>query len=144
MHRVLPRAVVAGMALLLGAASVASAAFSSATSAGAIYSAAALSPPSSPSTAHGPCAVLSSASIRVSWSATPSSWADGYEVLRSTTSGGPYSLVGTVGGVGTLTYLNASLPFSTTYHYVVRATKGNWRSANTTQVSRTTLSSLCL
>jgi len=144
MRRVLPRAAVVAVALVVCAASVAAAAFTSSASAGATYSSAALSPPTSPSTANGPCTVLSSASIRVSWSATPSSWADGYEVLRSTTSGGPYSVIGTVSGVSTVTYLNGSLPFSTTYHYVVRAMKGNWRSSATAQVSRTTLSFLCL
>ncbi|MEX2292937.1 MAG: hypothetical protein WD691_04050 [Acidimicrobiales bacterium] len=144
MRRVLPWASAAAMVLVVGAASVASAAFGSSATAGATYTSAALSPPTSPSTSHGPCQALSSASIRINWTASPSTWATGYEVQRSTTSGGPYSTIATVSGVGTVTYLNGSLPFSTTYHYVVRATKGNWRSASTTQVSRTTLSFLCL
>jgi hypothetical protein len=38
----------------------------------------------------------------------------------------------------------AGLSFLTTYHFVVKATRGNWRSTATTQVSRTTLSALCL
>lgn len=144
MRRLLPRAAAVAVALVVSVASVASAAFTSATTAGATYASGALSPASAPTTSNGPCTVLSSASIRVGWTASPSAWASGYEVLRSTSSGGPYSTIATVAGVGTVTYLNGSLPFSTTYYYVVRATKGTWRSAQTAQVSRTTPSFLCL
>lgn len=103
-----------------------------------------LQPPTSPSAVHGPCANGVSASITVSWSATPSTWADGYEILGSLASGGPYTSMGTVSGVGTTSYTASDLSFLTTYHFVVKATKGNWRSAATGQVSRTTLSALCL
>lgn len=143
-RRVLGRAVLIAPALLLCLAAVASAAFTAGSSAGATYSAATLSPPSGLTSAAGPCTALSSASIRLYWVATPSSWADGYEVLRSTTSGGPYSSIATVSGVGTTTHLDGSLPFSTTYYYVVRATKGSWRSALTAQVARTTPTLLCV
>lgn len=144
MARVARRAAVLATALVVCGAAVASAAFLSSTSAGATYTSATLSAPSGLSSSAGPCTALSSASIRLSWVATPSSWADGYEVLRSGTSGGPYSSIGTVAGVSTLTYLDASLPFSTTYYYVVRATKASWRSALTAQVSRTTPTLLCV
>ena len=103
-----------------------------------------LQPPTNPATAHGPCTTGVSASITVSWTATTSTWADGYEILGSLVSGGPYVAVGTVSGVNTTSYTVTNLSFLTTYHYVVKATKGNWRSAATSQVSRTTLSPLCL
>jgi hypothetical protein len=37
----------------------------------------------------------------------------------------------------------SGLAFLTDYSFVVQATKGNWRSANSAEVSRTTLSALC-
>lgn len=144
MSRVARRAIALAAVLVLCGVAAASAAFVASGSSSATYSSATLSAPSGLSSSAGPCVTLSSASIRLTWVATPSSWADGYEVLRSTSSGGPYSSLGTVSGVSTLTYLDGSLPFSTTYHYVVRATKGSWRSALTAQVSRTTLTFLCL
>src|ERR1700694_1903397 len=32
----------------------------------------------------------------LNWTQTPSTWADGYEVLRSTVNGGPHTVIGTV------------------------------------------------
>lgn len=110
----------------------------------ASYSTAALQPPTNPATAAGLCVPVVGDAIVVSWTVTPSGWADGYEVARSTTSGGPYSVVGTAAGQTTMSFTDSLLSFSMTYHYVVRATKGNWRSAYTAQVSRTTRSGLCL
>lgn len=103
-----------------------------------------LQPPTDPAAAHGPCTSGVATSITVSWTATPSTWADGYEILGSLVSGGPYTVVGTVSGVNTTSYTATNLAFLTTYYYVVKATKGNWRSAATSQVSRTTLSALCV
>jgi len=102
-----------------------------------------LASPTNPGSAAGTCVLVLGDAIVVSWTRTASTWADGYEVLRSTTSGGPYTLVGTVAGQAAESYTNAGLAYSTPYFYVVRATKGVWRSANTAQVSRTTRSILC-
>jgi hypothetical protein len=129
---------------LLVTASVALAQFSDAGSAAHSISTSQLQPPTDPATAHGPCTNGVTASIVVSWTATTSTWADGYEVLGSLVSGGPYSTVGTVSGRDTTSHTVTGLAFVTTYHFVVKATKGNWRSAATAQVSRTTPSSLCL
>lgn len=135
--------VLAVLTALLLTASVASASFLDGQSASATLSTDTLLPPTNPATAHGPCTLGLVASITVSWTATASTWADGYEVRASLVSGGPYSVVGTVAGRTTTSYTVTGLPFATTYHYVVSATKGNWRSAPTAQVSRTTLSALC-
>jgi hypothetical protein len=132
------------VAALLVTASVALAQFTDAGSATHSVSTSGLQPPSNPATAHGPCTNGLTASIVVSWTATPSTWADGYEILGSLISGGPYTAVGTVSGVATTSYTVTGLAFATTYHYVVKATKGNWRSGPTSQASRTTLSPLCL
>ncbi|HEX2040056.1 MAG TPA: fibronectin type III domain-containing protein [Acidimicrobiales bacterium] len=132
------------VAALLVTASVALAQFHDGDSAAHSVSTGSLGPPTNPATTHGPCSAGLTASIVVSWTATTSSWADGYEVLGSLVSGGPYATVGTVSGVNTTSYTVTGLAFATTYHYVVRATKGNWHSAATGEVSRTTLSPLCL
>ncbi|MDQ3757456.1 MAG: fibronectin type III domain-containing protein [Actinomycetota bacterium] len=140
--------LTAGLAVaaiaLLATASVALAQFHSSETAAHSISTASLQPPTAPATAPGPCTAGVTASVVVSWAATASTWADGYEVLGSLVSGGPYTPVGTVSGVTTTSYTVGGLAFATTYHYVVRATKGNWRSAATSQVSRTTLSPLCV
>jgi triphosphoribosyl-dephospho-CoA synthetase len=80
----------------------------------------------------------------VSWSATPSTWAGGYEILRSLVSGGPYTSVGTVNGATTTTYNDNTALFSTLYRYVVRATKASWRSPNSNEAAITTMSVLCV
>jgi Fibronectin type III domain len=140
----LATALAVAVAALVVTASVAVAQFADGDSASQSLSTNGLQPPTNPSTAHGPCTTGVTASIVVSWTATPSTWADGYEILGSLLSGGPYTTVGTVSGVNTTSYTVTGLTFATTYHYVVKATKGNWRSAPTSQVSRTTLSPLCL
>ncbi len=94
--------------------------------------------------ANGTCEVLVLTRVDLSWSATGSAFADGYEIFRSPTSGGPYTSIGTVVGRTTTTYTDATVLFSTTYHYVVQATKNSWRSANSTQASVTTPTSLCV
>lgn len=103
-----------------------------------------LAAPTNPGTAHGACVPNVSASITVSWTATTSTWADGYEILGGTTSGGPYTVLATASGQATTSRTVGNLPFSTTYYFVVRATKLGWRSQATAQVSRTTRSALCV
>lgn len=99
--------------------------------------------PTGPGTALGTCSVLGGGdTIIVSWTMTTSTWADGYEILRSLTSGGPYTPVGTAAGQATQSFADSALALSTTFHYVVEATRGNWRSAQTAEVSGTTRSVL--
>ncbi len=76
----------------------------------------------------------SSTQINVSWSAV--SGATEYHVYRSTTSGGPYTLVGTVAGTS---FANTGLTCNTTYFYVVRAANSSTcESGNSAQASATT------
>lgn len=138
------RVLVTGLVTAaLATSSVAFAAFTSAHTATTTLGTDVLAPPTNPATTHGPCTPLS-ASITVTWTATTSSWADGYEILGSLLATGPFTPVATVNGVGTTSYTVTALSFGTTYHYVVKARKANWRSAPTAVVSRTTLSALCL
>lgn len=131
------------VAVVLATSSVAFAAFTSAQTATTTLGTGVLAPPTNPATAHGPCTPLSS-SITVTWTATTSTWADGYEVLGSLLATGPFTPVATVNGVATTSYTVTGLSFASTYHYVVKARKANWRSDPTAVVSRTTLSALCV
>lgn len=144
-RRLARRLVVAGVlvpALFLGG-QVALAAFTGPTSAGHVVATNTLAAPTNPATSHGTCTLGISTSITVTWTKTSSTWADGYEVFQSLTPGGPYVSAGTVSGRDTESYTIGGLAFLTAYSFVVQATKGNWRSPSTTEVSRTTLSTLC-
>ena len=68
----------------------------------------------------------------VSW--TASAGATSYNILRSTTSGGPYSLAGTS---STTSFSDTGLACATTYYYVVQAV-GACASGNSAQASATT------
>jgi fibronectin type 3 domain-containing protein len=73
--------------------------------------------------------------ITLSWTASPG--AVHYVIKRATVSGGPYTTV-TTEATGTSysdTYLNSGVQ----YYFVVSATNGNGESANSAQVSATTL-----
>lgn len=135
-------AVAAGLTAL-ASAQVAWASFSDTAQASAAYSTGILGAPTNPSASPGTCTAFRNDRIVLNWAATASSWADGYEIARSLAPGGPYTVIGTVSGVGTTTFNDGPLAFSTTYHYAIRSTRNLWRSADAT-VSRTTRSSLCI
>jgi len=69
--------------------------------------------------------------VLLSWAA--SAGATAYNVKRSTTSGGPYGIVGP--NVMGLSYTNASLTNGTTYYYVVSALNPAGESTNSAPVS---------
>jgi subtilisin-like proprotein convertase family protein len=75
---------------------------------------------------------VSQTQINVSW--TASAGATSYNILRSTTSGGPYSLAGTS---ATTSFSDTGLTCNTTYFYVVQAV-GACTSGNSAQASATT------
>lgn len=133
------------LGLVLGVtASPSWATFSGSDTATATYSTGTLAAPAAPATAAGTCSVLASDRVVVSWTATSTASADGYEIARSTSAAGPFSVIGTVSGRTTTSYDDGPFAFDTTYHYVVRATENAWRSADTAVVSRTTRNTLCL
>lgn len=81
----------------------------------------------------------STAEVAVGWTASPDTEATGYEILRSTTSGGSYSSVGTVSDPAATAFTDTGLSYSTTYYYVVRTTTStSWVSPWTSEVSATT------
>jgi regulation of enolase protein 1 (concanavalin A-like superfamily)/fibronectin type 3 domain-containing protein len=67
----------------------------------------------------------------LSW--TASSGATGYNVKRSTTSGGPYTTIAT--GITPTVYTDTALTNGTTYYYVVTGTGLGGESANSNQAS---------
>ncbi len=75
------------------------------------------------------------ATIALTWTATPKTWANGYTVWRSTSSGGTYSQIATVTPRTAVTYVDS--PSAGTYYYKVRAYYQNWTSALVGPVSAT-------
>ena len=93
--------------------------------------AATCTPPAAPT---GVTATAASATqINVAW--TASAGATSYTILRSTTSGGPYSSVGTS---TTTSFSDTTASCNTTYFYVVTASNGTCSSGNSAQASATT------
>jgi trimeric autotransporter adhesin len=74
----------------------------------------------------------------ISW--TASTGATSYKIFRSTTSGGPYSQVGTS---TTTSFADSGLTCNTTYFYVVTASNGTCDSGNSAQASTTTSTCTC-
>lgn len=85
-----------------------------------------------PAAPTGIAATPGNTQVSLSWSS--SAGATGYNVKRATTSGGPYTTVGTTSSTS---FLNSGLNNGTTYYYVVSATNSAGESANSTQVSAT-------
>ena len=86
-----------------------------------------LGPPTSLSATGGLNAALS-------WTATSSTSATGYEVERGTVSGGAYSVISTV-TPRTTTSTTDTPASSGTYYYVLRSYLQNWRSVDSNQAS---------
>jgi chitin-binding protein len=84
-----------------------------------------------PSAPTGVAASAGNAQATVTWSAV--SGATGYNVKRSTTSGGPYSNVAT--NVTATSYTNTGLTNGTTYYYVITAVNASGESAISSQAS---------
>jgi hypothetical protein len=96
----------------------------------------ACTPPSAPT---GLTATATSQTqINLSW--TTVSGATSYTILRATTSGGPYTVVGTS---ATTSFSNTGLTCNTTYYYVVTASNGSCSSANSAQAQATTQACTC-
>ena len=131
-------------AVVAGSIQAAFATFSNTTARSATYSTGVLAAPAGVGAGRGACTILTSSTVVVTWTQTPSVFADGYEVFRSTTNGSGYTSIGSVTGRATTTFSDTTVAFSTTYYYIVRATRNSWRSPNSTQGSVTTPTILCV
>lgn len=76
--------------------------------------------------------------VTLTWTASTSSFADGYDAYRSTADGGPYTSIAHVSGRTTAAYSDDGVTLSTTYFYVLQSTANNWTSLNSTQASAST------
>lgn len=89
--------------------------------------------------ATGTCSILViGPAVDLEWTASSSTFASGYEILRSTSASGPFVVVGTVTGSSTVSATDIGLLPLTTYHYRVRSRAGAWMSPVTSTVSATT------
>lgn len=70
-------------------------------------------------------------SVSLNWAASPSSGVTGYKVYRGTSSGGPYSLVTSVGTTTSAT--DSGVTSGQTYYYVLTAVAGSAESSYSNQ-----------
>ncbi|HET7566990.1 MAG TPA: hypothetical protein VFJ91_03305 [Gaiellaceae bacterium] len=101
-----------------------------------------LDAPTGISVVRGTCVKHSSYPLVVSWTGSTSPAVAGYEIFQSTTSGGPYTSLGTV-SAATRSYTDSSTTYNTTYYYVVKSLRNTWRSAASAQGSALTYNSSC-
>jgi hypothetical protein len=87
-------------------------------------------PPPAPS---GLTATVGSGNVTLNWTATP--FATSYNVKRSTTSGGTYSIIAS--NLNQTTFINTSYTPNTTYYYCVSAINAFGESTNSSKVSAT-------
>lgn len=71
--------------------------------------------------------------VLLTWQAR--SGATGYEIMRSTTKGGPYNLIGSVSGGANTSYNDLNLDNGTTYYYVITAVNDNGPGAESVERS---------
>lgn len=115
--------------LVVGSAAPAAwASFVEQASVSASFSAAVLAPPTGVTAAPVACAA-SGYSSQLSWTASASTWLDGYEVAMGTRSGGPYAVVPLPAGADPTdtTRTLSGLARKTSYYVVVRTTRSAWR-----------------
>ena len=72
--------------------------------------------------------------VNLSWTASTSGGVTGYNVYRSTVSGGPYNLI-TSSPVATTGFLDSSVSSSQTFYYVVTSLAGSTESGYSSEVS---------
>jgi fibronectin type 3 domain-containing protein len=87
--------------------------------------------PVAPAAPAGLAAVAGNAQVALNWNAVTN--ATSYNVKRSTTNNGPYTVVAS--GVTATNYSDTGLAAATTYYYVVSAVNIGGESTNSTQVS---------
>jgi hypothetical protein len=131
--------VVAAVLAVLCAASIAHAGWNATATGGPLsVTAGVLATPTNVGGAVGTCIIKTSVDVIVTWDATTSPFADGYQVLRATRKAGPYSLLATVPGAGTTTYDDTSTGFGSNYFYELVSTRDAWTSVASAPVKVST------
>ena len=80
--------------------------------------------------------------LDLTWAGSTSSDVTQQRIYRSTTAGGPYTLVTTMANNTTTAYTDTGLANFTTYYYVIRAYDATQESANSNQASATPVDNL--
>jgi hypothetical protein len=75
--------------------------------------------------------------VQLKWGATASSFVTGYEIMRGNGSSGTRQVVGTVSGLATTTWSDATVQPNSPYNYSVRATYAGWESPDSNVVAQT-------
>jgi fibronectin type 3 domain-containing protein len=78
-------------------------------------------------------AVSSKGKVKLSWTQSTSPGVTQNKIYRSTTNGGPYAVIASIGA--NTTYTDTQVTGGTTYYYVVTAVSGNGESAPSNQDS---------
>lgn len=132
-RRHLPRiALVAGavIGMTLLQPSVAKGAWASGVSSGNTVASGTLAPPAGATSVIGACVNNTAVAVDVSWTASASPFAGGYQILRGTKSTGPFTNIGSVTGRTTVTYRDWTVGFNKTVYYVVQSSTFSWLSPN--------------
>lgn len=111
---------------MVGGTPVSLARFTSSRDATSTFVTATIAPPANLSGTGGATASLA-------WTASTSTSADGYDVLRSVTSGSGYTKVGTVTPVTASSTVDTPAPG--TWYYVLRTRSGTWTSENSNEAA---------
>jgi hypothetical protein len=87
-------------------------------------------------TATAGCVGLAAAKVTLSWTATTSAFATGYDVYRAVGAGGSTFLV-SVSPRTTVTYVDTAVSLLTQYTYTVKARYASWSKASSTATATT-------
>jgi fibronectin type 3 domain-containing protein len=85
----------------------------------------------------GLAAIAGISQVTLEWTAPDEATAQGYKILRSTTSGGPYTTIASWTRNTYPQYIDRTVTNGTTYYYVVQAINQSGTSANSAEVSAT-------
>ena len=83
-----------------------------------------------------PAPAAAAPAVNLSWTASTSDGVTGYNVYRSTVSGGPYNLI-TSSPVATTGFLDSTVSSAETFYYVVTSLAGSAESGYSSEVSAT-------
>ena len=95
-----------------------------------------------PPTLVATCLSTLSSRVVLNWTASGTTWKDGYEISRVTISG-TYNAIDTV-AAGVLTYTTVGSLAIGTYYFMVKTTGGSWHSVGSPQASRSVVALLCV
>lgn len=135
--------VAAVVAMVVLAAPHAHAVLTASAGASQDLATASLVPPTDVATAAGTCEAGATDGAVVSWTPPTPTRATAYDVLRATSSGGPYAVIGTATGSSASSYADTGLAFDSVYYYRVRSVVGEWQSTASEAVAHATRTSAC-